>query len=177
MPAAVVDTSLGPIGLVWSERGLTRLSLPGRDREVALRRLGQTEEPLPDILAPLALALQRYADGSPQSFDDVPVDLSGVGEPFRLAVYAAARELAWGETATYGELAARAGYAGMARETGAALGTNPLPLVVPCHRILAAGGKIGGFSAPGGASTKLRLLALEGVRLGPPQPAQAAFVF
>ena len=65
----------------------------------------------------------------------------------------------------------------MARETGEALGRNPVPLIVPCHRIHAAGGKIGGFSAPGGSATKEKLLALEGVRLGPPPAAQKAFAF
>ncbi|TIM33617.1 MAG: MGMT family protein, partial [Mesorhizobium sp.] len=77
-------------------------------------------------------------------FSGVPVDLTGVDD-FRLAIYDAARKLAFGETTTYGELAKRAGHAGLARETGAALGANPVPLVIPCHRILAAGGKIGGF--------------------------------
>ena len=70
-----------------------------------------------------------------------------------------------------------AGHPGKARETGEALGRNPVPLIVPCHRILAAGGKIGGFSAPGGSSTKEKLLALEGVRVGPPPAAQQAFAF
>ena len=65
----------------------------------------------------------------------------------------------------------------MARETGAALGSNPVPLVIPCHRILAAGGKIGGFSAPGGSASKARMLALEGVRVGPPPAAQQSFGF
>ena len=69
----------------------------------------------------------------------------------------------------------RAGHAGLPRETGQALGANPVPLVIPCHRILAAGGKIGGFSAPGGSTTKEKMLALEGVRVGPP-PAAAAVV-
>jgi methylated-DNA-[protein]-cysteine S-methyltransferase len=180
MPVAAVDTKLGCIGLAWSERGLTRLALPDRDRRKTLRRMGlegAEEARLPDWIAALAAALQRYTEGCPESFVDVPVDTSGVDDEFRLAIYAAARELAWGETTTYGELAARAGYPGLARETGAALGANPVPLVVPCHRILAAGGRIGGFSAPGGSSTKLKLLALEGVRVGPPAPAQAAFAF
>jgi methylated-DNA-[protein]-cysteine S-methyltransferase len=96
---------------------------------------------------------------------------------FRRAIYSAARKLGFGETTTYGGLADSAGHPGMARETGEALGRNPVPLIVPCHRILAAGGKIGGFSAPGGSSTKERLLALEGVQIGPPPPAQKAFAF
>ena len=104
------------------------------------------------------------------------VDLDGVDD-FRLAIYAAARKLGFGETTTYGELAKRAGRAGLPRETGQALGSNPVPLVIPCHRILAAGGKIGGFSAPGGSTTKERMLALEGVRVGPPPAPQQSFAF
>ncbi len=98
-------------------------------------------------------------------------------DAFRLDIYAAARRLRFGEVVTYGELARRAGHEGMARETGAALGANPVPLVVPCHRIVAAGGRIGGFSAPGGAATKEKMLELEGVRVGPPPSAQASFGF
>ena len=97
--------------------------------------------------------------------------------PSWLAIYDAARQLGFGETVTYGELAARAGYPGEARDTGQALGQNPVPIVVPCHRILAAGNKICGLSAPGGSATKEKLLNMEGVRVGPPPPAQAAFGF
>jgi methylated-DNA-[protein]-cysteine S-methyltransferase len=130
----------------------------------------------PAEIAGIIEALRRYAAGEPVDFSGVPVDLAGV-DPFRLAIYDAARKLGFGDTATYGGLAAAAGHAGLARETGQALGRNPVPIVVPCHRIVAAGGKLGGFSAPGGASTKERLLAMEGVRVGPPPPAQASFGF
>jgi methylated-DNA-[protein]-cysteine S-methyltransferase len=109
-------------------------------------------------------------------FSAVPVDLTGV-DAFRLAIYDAARRLGFGETTTYGELAKRAGHGGLPRETGAALGANPVPLIIPCHRIVAAGGKIGGFSAPGGSVSKERMLTLEGVHVGPPPPAQASFGF
>ncbi|MCX7304520.1 MAG: MGMT family protein, partial [Hyphomicrobiales bacterium] len=117
-----------------------------------------------------------YALGEWVDFSSVPLDLAGVDD-FRLAIYAAARQLAYGEITTYGELARRSGYAGMPRETGQALGSNPIPLVVPCHRILAAGGRIGGFSAPGGAAAKQRMLALEGVRLSEPPAPQQSFAF
>jgi methylated-DNA-[protein]-cysteine S-methyltransferase len=120
--------------------------------------------------------LRRYGAGEPVDFSGVPVDLDGV-DPFRRAIYDTARGLRFGETTTYGGLAEAAGHPSKARETGEALGRNPVPLIVPCHRIHAAGGRIGGFSAPGGSATKERLLALEGVRLGPPPPAQQAFAF
>ena len=96
---------------------------------------------------------------------------------FRRDIYRTARLIGHGQVSTYGELAERAGHAGAFRETGSAMGANPVPLLVPCHRVLAAGRQTGGFSAPGGVATKLRLLALEGIRLGPADPAQASFGF
>src|SRR5204862_2204796 len=113
----------------------------------------------------------------PVDFSGVPVDL-GEQDPFFASVYALVRKLGWGETTTYGALAKELG-AGpeAARDVGKAMASNPIPLIVPCHRVLAAGGKIGGFSAPGGPSTKAKLLGLEGVRVGPPPPAQQAFTF
>ena len=124
----------------------------------------------------LVAAVRAYFAGAKVDFTDVPVDLCGA-DAFCLDIYAAARRLGFGEAVTYGELARRAGHEGMARETGAALGANPVPLVVPCHRIVAAGGRIGGFSAPGGAATKQKMLELEGVHVGRPPSAQASFGF
>ena len=123
-----------------------------------------------------AALIGRYAAGKRVSFAEVPLDLAGV-DAFRLAIYEAARQLGFGETTTYGGLASAAGHPGEARETGQALGQNPVPIIVPCHRILAAGNKIGGFSAPGGAATKARLLGMEGVRTGPPAATQSSFGF
>jgi methylated-DNA-[protein]-cysteine S-methyltransferase len=179
------ETAIGWIGIAWSEAGLTRLQLPERGEAATERRLLATMaglspqrlagEPPPKIAAVIQ-DLLRYAAGEQVDFSGVSVDLAGV-DPFRLAVYDAARKLGFGDTTTYGGLAAAAGHAGLARETGQALGSNPVPVVIPCHRIVAAGGKLGGFSAPGGATTKERLLAMEGVRVGPPPPAQASFGF
>lgn len=177
----VFKTALGFVGLAWSEAGLTRLCLPQASREAVERRLlrligvGLGESP-PRWVEELTAGIRAYAEGEEVDFSGVPVDLAGI-DAFRRAIYEAARRLTFGETTTYGELARRAGHAGLPRETGAALGANPVPLVIPCHRILAAGGKIGGFSAPGGASTKKKMLRLEGVRLDPPPPAQASFGF
>ena len=161
--------------------GLPRLSLPQRSGAGGERRLlthpavaASTSEP--QWVVELIASIKAYAAGEDVDFSGVPVDLAGVDD-FRLAIYDAARKLAFGETTTYGELAKRAGHAGLARETGAALGANPVPLVIPCHRILAAGGKIGGFSAPGGSATKEKMLAMEGVRVGPPPSAQVSFGF
>jgi methylated-DNA-[protein]-cysteine S-methyltransferase len=98
----------------------------------------------------------------------VEVDLEGV-PPFYVRVYEIARQIGWGETATYGELAVRAGSPGAARGVGQALSRNPVAVIIPCHRILASGNKVGGFSAFGGSVSKERLLALEDVRLGVPK--------
>lgn len=180
---AVFETALGFFGLAWSEAGITRLCLPQKSRDAVeralLRHAGvalQGKKGAPRWVEELISSIRAYAAGAEVDFSAVPVDLAGVDE-FRLAIYDAARKLAFGETTTYGELARRAGHAGLARETGAALGGNPVPLVIPCHRIVAAGGKIGGFSAPGGSVAKERMLGLEGVRVGPPPSAQAAFGF
>jgi methylated-DNA-[protein]-cysteine S-methyltransferase len=178
---AIFETALGFMGVAWSEKGLTRLCLPQASRDSVERRLLRLDGDVPagtrpPWVADLIEAIKAYAAGGAVDFSAFPVDLTGI-DAFRLAIYDAARKLAFGEVTTYGELASRAGHAGLARETGAALGANPVPLVIPCHRIMAAGGKIGGFSAPGGSATKERMLGLEGVRVGPPPSTQASFGF
>ena len=104
------------------------------------------------------------AAGEAADFSDIPIDLTGVDE-FRRAIYERARGLAYGETTTYGGLADAAGHPGLARETGAAMGSNPIPIIIPCHRVLAADGRSGGYSGRGGTETKHFLLALEGATL------------
>jgi len=183
--AFVIETALGFFAVAWSARGLTRVVLPEPDARKAMARLaGEAEgaapvvaaQALPAEIASLAEAVRRYAGGEAVDFGAVPVDLSRADE-FGRAIYAAARRLGLGEVVTYGELAAAAGHPGAARETGAALGRNPVPLVVPCHRIVAAGGRLGGFSAPGGATTKMRLLAHEHARFPARDAAQGSFAF
>ncbi|WP_274628062.1 methylated-DNA--[protein]-cysteine S-methyltransferase [Arvimicrobium flavum] len=173
------ETAIGWIGVAWSERGIARLLLPQRDRDAMERKLAATgalpSPPPAEILAVID-KVKRYAAGEAMEFGDVAVDLAGADD-FQLAIYEAARKLSFGVTTTYGGLATAAGHAGLAREAGAALGRNPVPIIVPCHRILAAGNKIGGFSAPGGSTTKEKLLAMEGVAVGPPPKAQASFAF
>lgn len=181
----VFDTALGFFAIAWSGHGLTRLVLPERSADAARARLGAqpaglapaiAEHALPVEIAGLVAAIRRYGEGEPADFASVPVDMTEVDD-FRRDIYAAARRLAHGEAVTYGELAARAGHPGAARETGTALGRNPVPLVVPCHRIVAAGGRLGGFSAPGGATTKMRLLAHERARMPRRDAAQGVFAF
>lgn len=163
------DTAIGPCGVAWSEHGLTGLQLPEADRAATERRLmrksaSAAADPPPWVQSVIA-DIQRYLAGERIDFAGVAVDLAGV-DPYRLKLYQTMRAIAWGSTTTYGDLARQAGLLDpeAARDVGQAMGRNPVPLVIPCHRVLAAGKKIGGFSAYGGTVTKERLLALEGVR-------------
>jgi len=167
----VFDSAIGTCGVAWSEGGLMAVQLPARDRAATERRLiarcGSTaaSAPPPEIAALIA-DITRYLAGERVDFSAVAVDLSGL-DPFRRQLYDTMRALPWGTTTTYGALARTLGLESWegARDVGEAMGRNPVPIVIPCHRVLAAGHKLGGFSAPGGAATKAKLLALEGVHL------------
>ena len=168
------DTAIGRCGIAWSARGLTRLQLPERDPQATERRLQARASSADADAAPPWIQgtideVRRYMGGEPVTFASVILDLAETGT-FDRGVYDAARALPWGRTVTYGELARRAGVPEMARAVGHALSRNPIPVVIPCHRILASGDKLGGFSAFGGAATKERLLALEGIRPGGDAP-------
>jgi methylated-DNA-[protein]-cysteine S-methyltransferase len=158
------DTAIGPCGVAWSERGLTRLQLPESDRSATERRLkaraARRADP-PAAVREVIAEIQRYLTGEAVDFSAVAIDLAKA-DAFQRKVYETARLLGWGQTASYGELALKIGEPGAAREVGQALARNPIPIVVPCHRIVASGSRIGGFSAPGGTLTKKWLLALEG---------------
>lgn len=171
-------TAIGTCGVAWSARGLVAIALPERDEAATEKRLraksrsaGKAEPP-PEIAQAITL-IQKYCAGERVDFSAVPVDLSGV-DPERRRVYEVMRGLRFGETTTYGALARQAGAAEedweAPQRVGAAMGRNPLPIVVPCHRVLAARGKLGGFSAYGGTMTKEKLLALESVRLADGAP-------
>ena len=136
----------------------------------------QTRRPPPEVAEAIA-AVKRYFEGEETNFSGFNLDL-GEQDPFFKQIYAAARRIGWGRTTTYGALAKELG-AGpeAARDVGQAMAKNPVALIIPCHRVLAAGGKVGGFSAPGGSAAKIRMLALEGVHLEPPRPAQQSFGF
>jgi len=165
----VFETALGPCGVAWNARGLCAVQLPEKTAALTERRLmaksgGSSAAEPPPAIAAVVADIQRYLDGKRVDFSAVAVDLETL-EPFRRKLYEALREIGFGATTTYGELAKRIGADEVegARDVGAAMGRNPVPIVVPCHRVLAAGGKLGGFSAPGGTATKAKLLALEGV--------------
>lgn len=159
------ETAIGSCGVAWSERGVTRLALPESDaaateRRLKARTMGARADKFPTPIAQVVGDIQRYARGERVDFSSVAVDLAGVDQ-FRRSVYGTIRSLGWGETASYGEIARRI-CAPDPRDVGQALGQNPIPLIIPCHRIVASDGTLGGFSAPGGRLTKERLLALEG---------------
>jgi methylated-DNA-[protein]-cysteine S-methyltransferase len=105
--------------------------------------------------------------GERRDFDYAALDLEGAPEFYR-KVWDVARMIPHGQTLTYGEIAVRLGDKLLSRDVGTALGKNPCPIVVPCHRVLAANGKAGGFSAPGGVDTKLKMLSIERARPGGP---------
>jgi methylated-DNA-[protein]-cysteine S-methyltransferase len=161
-------TKSGFVGLAWNQQGVSGLRLPARTEasvEAAiLRRLPDARRALVSAaIAQLISDIQRYFDGERIDFSQVAVDL-GVQDPFFSRVYAEVRKLGWGVTTTYGAVAKTLGAEPQAaRDVGQAMASNPVPLIVPCHRVLAAGGKIGGFSAPGGSESKARMLVIEGV--------------
>jgi methylated-DNA-[protein]-cysteine S-methyltransferase len=173
----IFDTACGACGIAWSGAGISRFQLPDRSAEATerglLRRLpGAAPGTPPPAVAETVAAVKRYFAGEKVEFGDAQLDLDGQDEFFR-QIYAAARRVGWGRTTTYGALAKELGGDWeTARDVGQAMAKNPVALIIPCHRVLAAGGKVGGFSAPGGAASKIRMLELEGVRLGAPEPAQ-----
>jgi methylated-DNA-[protein]-cysteine S-methyltransferase len=167
------DTAIGWAGLAWNDRGLVGAHLPERDPDTArrsfLRRFPEAVEgESPEALAPVIAGVQALMRGEKADLSAAVLDIDRV-PAFNARVYEIARRIPPGETLTYGEIAAQLGDRLLARDVGAALGQNPWPIIVPCHRITAAGGKLGGFSARGGARTKLKLLAIEGA----PAAAQA----
>jgi len=178
---AVFETAAGFCAIGWTAAGIARFQLPDRDAGTAernlLRRFPASRETPPAAVAAVIAAAQRYFAGEAVDFSDVTVDLDGQDDFFR-RIYAATRAVGYGRTTTYGTLAKELG-AGpeVARDVGQAMARNPVPLIIPCHRVLAAGGKVGGFSAPGGADSKRKMLALEGIDLSPPPPAQQSLGF
>lgn len=162
---ALFETEIGRCGIAWSTGGIAGVQLPeGSDpatRARMLRRFPGVPETTPPAEVRQAIdAMVALLRGEPSELQSVALDLDDV-PPFERSVYEVARTIPPGTTLSYGEIAQRLGAPGAARDVGQALGRNPFPIVVPCHRVVAAGGKLGGFSAPGGAATKRRLLSVE----------------
>jgi methylated-DNA-[protein]-cysteine S-methyltransferase len=163
---ALFETAIGTCAIVWGARGIVGTQLPEAGRGAAVRRLqrrfpdAHSARPAPAIATAMA-RIEAVLAGAKDDFADLALDWRTVSA-FDRAVYREAQAIPRGETVTYGTLAARLGDAGRAQAIGQALGRNPWPIVVPCHRITAADGRMGGFSAPGGQATKLKLLEIEG---------------
>ena len=166
---ALFDTAIGSCGIVWNARGVCGFLLPEPTSSATRRRLlsrfkdAAETPPSPEIIK-IIRAVTALLGGERTDLAFVAVDMDGLPE-FHQRVYDVARTIPPGATMTYGEIAARLGDPGSARAVGQALGRNPIPVIVPCHRVLAADGRNGGFSAPGGTATKLNLLAIEGAQL------------
>jgi methylated-DNA-[protein]-cysteine S-methyltransferase len=168
----IFETAIGWAGVAWGDladgsRGLIAAHLPEADPALARRSFArrvpdaiETSSPPPDMQSVIE-AIRALMRGEKADLSSAPLDIARVPE-FNARVYAIARAIPPGKTMTYGEIAIQLGDRLLARDVGAALGKNPWPIVVPCHRVTAAGGKLGGFSARGGSDTKLRLLEIEG---------------
>jgi methylated-DNA-[protein]-cysteine S-methyltransferase len=173
---ALFDTPIGRCGIVWSEFGIASLQLPeGRELATRARLMSRFPDALaaspPPAVASAITEIGALLAGKPSNLAGIELDMRSV-PPFHQRVYHAARDIPPGNTRSYGELAKQLGQPGSARAVGQALGRNPFAIIVPCHRVLAAGGKMGGFSANGGITTKLRLLKFESPADAEPAPLE-----
>ncbi|MGD0418138.1 MAG: methylated-DNA--[protein]-cysteine S-methyltransferase [Xanthobacteraceae bacterium] len=169
---ALFETAIGHCGIVWSERGIAGVQLPeSGERETRRRVLARF--PAARAAVPPAHVRRTIDDivallgGERKELGQAILDSEAVPD-FNRRVYDIARTIPPGGTLSYGAIAERLGDRNLARDVAQALGQNPFPIIVPCHRVMAAGGKTGGFSAPGGVRTKLRLLSIEGAQPGSP---------
>lgn len=162
------ETAIGRCAIAWSERGIAGVQLPeGSERATKsrmLRRFPAAREAAPPASVERTIAdIVALLGGERRDLSCAVLDIEAVPD-FNRRVYAIARTIPAGGTMTYGEIAERLGDRQLARDVAQALSQNPFPIIIPCHRVMAAGGKMGGFSAPGGVRTKLRLLSIEGAQ-------------
>ena len=160
LSSTLFETAIGTCGLAWSSSGVARFQLPERDRTTTARRLGGQQSVPPEPVQKVIDAVVAHLAGDVDDLRWVDVDIADVPE-FDAAVYGITRTIDPGATLRYGEVASRIAAPGAAQAVGQALGRNPIPLIIPCHRVLAADGTLHGFSAYGGTVTKETLLALE----------------
>ncbi len=160
------ETALGACGIVWSARGVAGVQLPEKDAATTRARLRRRHPEAREAVPPSEIkeameAIVALLAGEPRDLTNIVVDDSAISD-FNRRVYAIARKIPAGATMTYGEIAERLGDKTLSRAVGQAMGENPTPIIMPCHRVLAANGKSGGFSGAGGVVTKLKLLTIEG---------------
>jgi methylated-DNA-[protein]-cysteine S-methyltransferase len=159
------DTVLGPCGIVWTARGIAGVSLPegteDKTRARVKKRFPQVQDAAPSAeIQKIIDDVIALINGEKIDFSYVTLDHAPLPE-FSRRVYAIVRTIPIGETLTYGDIAKMLGDVALSREVGQAMGRNPTPIIMPCHRVVAASGKTGGFSAPGGVDTKMKLLSIE----------------
>ncbi|MBU1053035.1 MAG: methylated-DNA--[protein]-cysteine S-methyltransferase [Proteobacteria bacterium] len=183
---SIFDTSLGPCGISWVEDddpssipAVTCLHLPEATRKLTECKIVEKSCARKSSLPPLTITkvirkVCRHLDGELQDFRDVVVEFP-IASSFAQKVFGATRKIPAGKTATYGELAKALRCPAASRAVGQALGRNPIILIIPCHRVLAAGGKLGGFSAYGGLDTKSKLLSIEGASFKPHKPPRSGW--
>jgi methylated-DNA-[protein]-cysteine S-methyltransferase len=164
------DTAIGRCAIAWGAAGITALRLPEANDAATRARLRRRDPDIAETTPPPAIerviaAIVALLEGEKSDLSGVELDMEAVPE-FNRQVYEIARRIPPGQTRTYGEIAIELGDRALARDVGQALGHNPFPIVVPCHRVMGANGKLVGFSANGGVETKLRMLTIEGVQLG-----------
>ena len=167
---ALFETPVGSCGIAWNARGIIGVQLPERHasatRARLMRRFPQARETAPPASIQQAIdGIRAVLHGEKRDLSSAALDMDGV-PAFHQQIYAVARTIPAGATLSYGDIATQLGDSSAARQVGEAMGGNPFPIIVPCHRVLAAGGKVGGFSAAGGVTTKLRLLQIEGAQVG-----------
>jgi len=165
------DTAIGRCAIAWGPQGVVALQLPEANDAATRARLRRRHPGLeeaaaapPEILQAIA-AVVALLEGEKNDLADIALDMTAVPD-FNRQVYEVARRIPPGRTRSYGEIATELGDRLLARDVGQALGQNPFAIIVPCHRVMGANGKVGGFSANGGVETKLRMLTIEGAQLG-----------
>jgi len=178
---ALFDTAIGRCGVAWGERGLLGVQLPEAGDSRTRARVLQKAPGARDMTPPAEVqqacdAMAELLDGEARDLSFIALDTERL-PAFNRSVYDIARTIAPGETMTYGDIATRLGDKQLSRSVGQALGQNPLPIVIPCHRVLAANGKTGGFSANGGVTTKFRMLAIERARIASAETGDAPMLF
>jgi methylated-DNA-[protein]-cysteine S-methyltransferase len=166
---ALFKTAIGTAAVAWGPGGIVGSQLPERGAagvraDMRRRFPDATEAPPPPAVQPVIDDIVALMDGAPKDLLDAKLDLDRIPD-FHRRVYDVTRAIPPGQTLSYGEVAEKLDAPGAARAVGQALGANPFPIIVPCHRVLGAGGKVGGFSARGGTTTKMRLLNIEGAKV------------
>ena len=164
------DTAIGRVGIAWSPRGLRAVALPAETDASTLARLrrrcpGAVDSKPPEEVRKAVVGIVAHLEGRLDDLKWIALDHEGAPDLHR-EIWRRIRDIPPGETRTYGEIAADLGDRALAQTVGQAMGRNPTPIIAPCHRVLAAGGRTGGFSAPGGVATKFRILQIEQAKAG-----------